>query len=61
MSKPIVRWRGERITLVDFGHDCIAYGPFILTSDGSVRADCQCWKTGRFIWAEGCDGHPFDL
>jgi hypothetical protein len=20
--------------------------------------DCPCWKTGKYVWVEGCKGHP---
>jgi hypothetical protein len=61
VTKPKVRWQGDRITMVDFGHDCIATGPFIVLESGELRANCACWKTGRFIRVEGCEGHPYDL
>lgn len=23
-----------------------------------THVDCPCWVTGKFVWVEGCDGHP---
>jgi NTP pyrophosphatase (non-canonical NTP hydrolase) len=29
-----------------------------LEAEIEACAPCPCWKTGTFIWVEGCPGHP---
>ncbi len=27
--------------------------------DRTVHVDCPCWTTGRYLWVEGCEEHPW--
>ena len=28
------------------------------TQCGEYRVNCPCWKTGKYVWVEGCASHP---
>ncbi len=31
----------------------------IQENGGRVHVDCPCWATGRYVWVEDCEGHPW--